>query len=315
MEASTNHGTLPGAPVLAGVAVRRNMARRTLSKAVSLPRNLLHLRRHFHLSRLLGDLGLLNQQDFYTGIRYRYLRKYYLGSSFSIPERLAVAVNHHQSMARHFLPDFLRKSRSSGFGLWRHTHEDSRYDIALRYPYNYNHDGDLCLTLDLDGENICIVTFSIAPGALAGVADSQVLLVSGIQGIAGKIAQIRQATEACNNVSPAHMLLFAAQTLANEMGIKTMVGMGQGRAQSALPTDGQRTAFDYDAFWMPMVGVEAPRRFYHVGLPFTDKPIESIPAKHRSRARKRRELRNVIRQDIEAQAQVILLKECLIANT
>lgn len=315
MNASTSQGTLPGAPILPAAFGRRpNMARRTLAKAVNLPRNLMQVPRHFRLSRLLGDLGLLNQEEFYTGIRYRYLRKYYLGASFSIPERLSVAVTHHQSMAQHFLPEFLGQACRTGVGLWHHAHEGDRYDIALRYPYKYNHDGDLCLSLDLNGDNICIVTFSIAPGVLVGVADGQVLLVSGIQGIAGKIAQIRQATEICNNVSPAHMLLFAAQTLAAQMGIKTMVGMGQGRAQSAVTVAGQH-AFDYDGFWMPMVGVEEPRQFYHAALPFTDKPIESIPAKHRGRARKRRELRNLIRQDIETQAQMVLLKECLRLKT
>jgi uncharacterized protein VirK/YbjX len=311
VEASTNQGRLSAGSATGDLQLQQSTVRLALAKAVNITRN---LRQHFQLSQLMASLGLLNQQDFYTGIRYRYLRKFYLGAGFSIPERLQVAINHYQCMARHFLPGFLHRACRTGYSLWRHRHDDAAFDITLRYPYAYNHDGDLCLTLDVNGENVCIVTFSIAPGALVGVPEPQVMLVSGIQGIAGKIAEIRLATEACNNVTPALMLLFAAQTLAAEIGIKTIVGMGQVRVRGARGNSGPGGAFDYDAFWMPLLGVEEHSDFYRIALPFTDKPIEAIAAKHRSRARKRRELRNVIRHDIEAQAQAVLLKDCLINN-
>jgi uncharacterized protein VirK/YbjX len=311
MEASSNQSRLSAA-IATSRPQQPGTAWLALAKAFNITRN---LRQHFQLSQLMAGLGLLNQRDFYPGIRYRYLRKYYLGAGFAIPERLQVAINHYQGMARHFLPDFLRTARRTGYGLWRHTHEDTRFEIALRYPYAYNHDGDLCLSLDVNGANVCIVTFSIAPGALVGVPEPQVMLVSGIQGIAGKIAEIRLATEVCNNVAPALMLLFAAQTLAAEIGIKTLVGMGQGRVRGAQGDAATGAAFDYDAFWMPLLGVEEQSDFYRIALPFTDKPIESIAAKHRSRARKRRELRNIIRHDIETQAQAVLLQDCLIKNS
>lgn len=290
--------------------LRQSLPYRAVSKAVAITRN---LRRHVQLSQVLGGLGLLNQHDFYAGIRYRYLRKYYLGNCFSISQRVAAAINHHQSIDRHFRPHFLRTARQGGHGVWSTTVQDTRFDITLRYPYHYNHDGDLSLSFDVNGTNVCIVTFSIVPGALAGLSETHVLLVAGIQGIAGRIGLIRQATELCNNVSPAHMLLFAAQTLGQQMGIKTMVGLGQGRADSA-PDTAQQASFDYDAFWMHLVGLEQRSDFYPIALPLTDKPIESIPAKHRGRARKRRELRNLIRHEIETSTQAKLEKDCFIEN-
>lgn len=313
MDVSTSQGARADTTTIARPQ-RPGTAWLALAKALDLTRN---LRQHFQLSQLLGSLGLLNRQEFYSGIRYRYLRKYYLGTGFSIPQRLQVAINHYQGMARHFLPEFLGVARRTGYGLWDSAHEGTRFDIALRYPYAYNHDGDLCLSFDVNGDSVCIVTFTLAPGAVVGVPEPQVLLVSGIQGIAGKIAQIRLATEACNNVTPALMLLFAAQTLAAEIGVKTIVGMGQNRVRGtqAEAAPGHGTAFDYDAFWMPLLGVEEPGDFYRIALPLTDKPIESIAAKHRSRARKRRELRNLIRQDIATQAQAVLLNLCLVKNT
>ena len=289
--------------------LRQEPVYRALAKAFDLTRN---LRQHFMLSRLLDAAGLLNREEYYAGIRYRYLRAYYLGSDFSIGQRLQVALHHHRTVARHCRPDFLLLARRHGHVLWRQQHDGLTLQISLRYPYEYNHDGDLCLTLDANGVNICVTTFSFAPGAVVEAPDSQVLLVSSIQGVAGKIELIRQATELCNNVSPAHMLLFAAETLCEMLGMHAIVGLGQRRMPSAQSKGRKRCAFDYDAFWMPVVGAEEHRAFYRMPLPFTDKPIEAIPAKHRSRARKRRELRNQVRQDIDAQARASLAAHCLL---
>lgn len=296
---------------VSGVSSKPTLAYMALVKAFSITR---HLGQHFQLSQLLGQMGLLDQRQYYPGLRYRYLRKYYLGTGFSIRERLQVAINHHHSMARHFRPDCLAIAYRSGHALWRCQLEDLALQVTLRMPYVYNHDGDLCLSLDVNGENVSIMTFSLAPGAVVGIAEPQVLLVSGIQGIAGKIGEVRRATELCNNVAPAHMLLFAASALAAEIGLQTIVGMGQRRVRGTPAAGKESTAFDYDAFWMHTLGEEQPGEFYRMALPYADKPIESVPAKHRSRARKRRELRNIIRHDIESQAHQALLRNCIIEN-
>lgn len=309
MEASIKERPAVGPWLHSGLRQRRHVAVQALSKVVNITRN---LRQHVQLARQLDALGLLDEGDFYAGIRYRYLRKYYLGAGFSTPERLRVAIHHHQHITEHFRPEFLRLARRHGHGLWGASHDGARLDITLRYPYAYNHDGDLCLSLDMDGKNICIMTFSFAPGALVGSAEARVLLVTGIQGIAGKIAQIRQATQLCNNVAPAHLLLFAACTLAKQIGIQTIVGMGQGRVRGTASAMSEPQVFDYDSFWTAILGEETTSAFYHLALPFADKPIEAIAAKHRSRARKRRELRNLVRDDIDAQATTRLQDSCLI---
>lgn len=280
-----------------------------LSQAVDFTMN---LRRHFTLARRLEQLGALNSAEFYDGVRYRYLRKYYLGGGFSIPQRLRVAINHHEQVGLHFRSGFLAATNQrGGFTLWEQQQGEVALSVALRFPYSYNFDGDLCLCLNVDGEDACIVTFSIAPGAVADAIDAQVLLVSSVQGIAGRIDKIRLATELCNNVSPAHMLLMAAETLAAAIGVKVVAGIGRSHMPRISDTVSAQKLFDYDAFWMALTGTETTQDFYHMALPFADKPIESIPAKHRSRARKRRELRNLIRNDIQAQASAALARNCL----
>lgn len=296
--------------VLSSTAPALNVLRYgALSQAFAFVMN---LRSHFVLSSRLRKLGMLNYAEFDGGVRYRYLRKYYLGGGFSVPHRLLVAITHHQQVGEHFRGNFLKLANlRGGFTLWQRSIDSVSLLVALRLPYRYNYDGDLCLTLGVDGKDACIVTFSIGPGDVVGAGCTPVLLISSVQGIAGSIDSIRIATEVCDNVSPAHLLLMAAETLAAAIGIKLIVGIGHSHMPRINDTLSTQKVFDYDAFWMALTGVEVPQNFYHIPVPFSDKPIETIPAKHRSRSRKRRELRNLIRQEIQAQAISALAHNCL----
>jgi uncharacterized protein VirK/YbjX len=288
--------------------IRHVVLENNLSKLLLL---ILNIRSHWALSHAMTMAGLPKKAEFHPFMRFRYLRTYYLGGRFSVAARQVVATHHYLAVAKNFKQEFLVTSRVQGYKLWHKESEGEVFDIHLRFPYAYNYDGDLCLALGSQGEDACIVTLSIAPGHIINSAERRVLLISGIQGIAGKIDTIRKVTEICNNVSPVHLLIMAAEALADTLGASEIVGIGNRQMPSDQRQKNDRNAFDYDAFWMPMVGKDAPEETYHMNLPFMDKPIELIPAKHRSRARKRRELRNQIREDIHAQAYLGLKANCL----
>jgi uncharacterized protein VirK/YbjX len=278
------------------------------SKALLL---VVNIRSHWDLSHAMTMAGLPKKSEFYKAMRYRYLRTYYLGGRFSVAERLAVAAYHYMAVAKNFTQEFLVVSQLQGYKLWSKETEGGVIDIHLRFPYTYNYDGDLCLALGSQGKDVCIITLSIAPGNIVNSTKQRILLISGIQGIAGKIDVIRNVTEICNNVTPMHLLIMAAETLADAVGATEIVGIGNRQMLRDQSQENDRCAFDYDAFWMPIVGKDAPDKTYHMNLPFMDKPIDLIPAKHRSRARKRRELRNQIREDIQTQAYFSLKTNCL----
>ena len=289
------------------LGLRRSPAYKAVSKVLGLT---LNLPRHVALTRLLETAGVLDRRHFYRGMRYRYLRRYYLGGGFAIADRLQVAIEHYEYVGRHFQQGFLTACRRHGLVLWSQTQDELKLNIVLRFPYAYNYDGDLCLSLDVNGESVYVMTFSIAPGEVVRAAESRVLLISAIQGIAGRIEQIRRVTELFNNVAPTHMLLMAAEALSAALGIQAMVGMGQSH-MVAPPGEQGRSQFDYDAFWGAMAGNTDSGDFYRMPLPFADKPIELIAAKHRSRARKRRELRDTLRNDIVLQSHDRLSRDCL----
>ena len=272
---------------------------------------LFNIDQHITLSRTMTRAGLSAKEGVVKGMRYRYLRSYYLGGGLSIGQCLGVAINHYNTIVQHFRPEFLLTCAANGYLLWQRKSSDLDVRITLRLPYSYNFDGDMCLVLAISGKDAYIATFSFANGRIAAAQEPQVLLISGMQGIAGRIEDIRKVTESCHNIAPAHLLLFSAEALAAAIGVSAIVGVGRDDIIDESAPSGGRGLFDYDAFWMPIAGVEKARRFYRVPLPFADKPIESIPAKHRSRARKRRELRNSMRNEIAIEANLTLMRDCL----
>lgn len=272
---------------------------------------LFNIDQHMRLSRTITRAGLPAEGGFARGMRYRYLRSYYLGGGRAIGERLRVAVNHYETIAREFKPEFLHTCAAYGYVLWQRPSSELDVKITLRLPYVYNFDGDMCLVLGINGRDAYIMTLSFADGLFAAAPESQVVLISGIQGVAGRIEDIRKVTELCHNIAPAHLLLFSAEALAAAIGVSAIVGVGRRQIVDDGASFGGGSLFDYDAFWMPLTGVEEARQFYRVPLPFADKPILSIPAKHRGRARKRRELRDSMRNEIATQANSTLVCDCL----
>lgn len=272
---------------------------------------------HLRLQRALAHAALAASNRAGEQMGYKYLRTTYLGHQFPVRQRLAVSLNHHQYMTQRFREAFFVQAKQEGCPLWQagfgEGDETMHCDIVLRFPEYYNFDGDLCLAFRVDQKDVYVITFSIAPAATTGAQGGQALLISGIQGINGKIDLIRKATEYCNEVSPPHLLIAAAEALALSLDIGMLVGIG---SNPALNRDGDaargRYAFNYDNFWQPIAGEKSGSNLYHIPLPFIDKPIEAVQSKHRSRALRRRESRNKMRGEIIAAAGARLRAEYFI---
>lgn len=272
----------------------------------------LNLPDHLRLQRALAHPAVAVRARTDPEMGYRYLRTSYLGHQFTVRQRLKISVNHFSRLAELFQENFIAQTHIDGLALWQASFEDLSCDIVLRFPEYYNFDGDLCLAFRVDGKDVYVITFSLAPADTVKAGGVQALLISGIQGINGKIELIRKATAYCNEVSPPHLLIAAAEALALALGIKTLVGIGSNRAESREGDAARgRFAFNYDHFWQPIAGDKTGANLYHIPLPFTDKPIEAVQSKHRSRALRRRESRNKMRGEIIADAGAQLRALCL----
>jgi uncharacterized protein VirK/YbjX len=80
--------------------------------------------------------------------------------------------------------------------------------------------------------------------------------------------------------------------LGSSLDIDLLIGIGNER-QLSKEAKNAFFFFNYDEFWKSFCASEM-NGFYLRSLPFQEKPIDEINGKHRSRAGRRRELRNQI---------------------
>ena len=269
-----------------------------------------NLPEHLVLQRVLAHPSVVILAESQPNLRFKYLHSNYLARSLSTRCRLKILSSHYRFLQTHLSPEFLMQAYRAGHTLWRDQDEGNTMDIVLTFPKGHDYEGDLRLDFRVGTTPVYTLTFSIIAGALLGMTDGkmageQVLLVSGVQGIPGQIAPIRQATKMCHDTSPAYLLLAAAQALALSLDINMIVGLGKKEQVSSREDDFPVAGFvfDYDGFWQSFALGSLPGRegFYRVPLPIPEKPLETMHAKRRGRAMRRREMRKRISDEVGRQ--------------
>jgi uncharacterized protein VirK/YbjX len=209
---------------------------------------------------------------------------------------LHILINHYGHLKSRVRRDFLRRLHNEGHRLWQERLDDRLFGIHLDFPKEYDYEGDLRLAFKCECITIYTITFTIVPGCLVDLDGEQVLLISNVQGIAGGIDLIRQATKICYDTAPVHLLLSAAQAIALLLDVRKIAGVGHREQISVAfckPKDND-VFFNYDQFWKNYAAEATCRGCYVVSVPFPEKPISAMKSRHRSRGLRRRELRKRI---------------------
>jgi uncharacterized protein VirK/YbjX len=170
--------------------------------------------------------------------------------------------------------------------LWRAPPAPAAMSITLVFSA-HDLEGELMLAFWLGDDWIYTASLTLAHGALA--QDSgPVLLITGLQGAAGKLALIRQATRACADIAPPYLLLAAAKGLACSLGVERILAVGNERQ---LAKAAGKAAFDYDRFWASLGGVPTGDGFHRIAAALPDKPatgaLQSLSREGRRRLLKR----------------------------
>lgn len=230
-------------------------------------------------------------------LAYRYLNPY-LAKRFCKSVRLEALTNHYEYLQGRVNDNFLIRVYEERPTVWGESIEGHLYSIQLCFPSEHDCEGDMRLDFKRESTVLYTLTFTITPGRLVDAEDRQVLLITAIQGASKKIELIKEATKICNDTSPAHLLLAAAQGVALSLGISAVAGVGTAQQISREDGDESSFVFDYDHFWESFTGEEVKKDFYLVPVPFREKPIELVKANRRSRAIRRRELRGRVTEQV-----------------
>jgi uncharacterized protein VirK/YbjX len=179
--------------------------------------------------------------------------------------------------------------------LWRS--DEGRYSIWLSADLSGHLEGDFDLTFKLDGVAIYMLSFSVGPNLANPGAAGAAMLVGRVQGQRGRLDDIRLATKTLKGISPAALLVSAAEGVALALRLSHICGVSG--AEQLSRQRPQADYFDYDSFWESLSG----RRigdWYQFDAPFLHKPSSETATHHRRRTRQRRLFKDAIRHEVRA---------------
>ena len=227
----------------------------------------------------------------------------YLGKSFDTAARLRIMSHHYRTLADR-LPDLCKLGfPRNEIVVWSHRVELDTFTIGLCMPATQYLEGDLSLVFSVNGVRLHKLSFTCIPGKEAGLEAGTALLVGGSQGFPGTSALIRQASKAIGEISPAAMLILGLQALAEHLGADVILGVtADEQTSNTLPANPEHAISRYDSLW-EMSGGERHGRFYRLPGRVAWKDSSHLSNGHRSRARRKRELKERILVQIRQSAE------------
>jgi uncharacterized protein VirK/YbjX len=221
---------------------------------------------------------------------FKYLHSHYLAVGMDTACRLAILTHHYASLVRAFPAPLLRALLAEGLVLWQLPGGQVAASITLSFP-RHDFEGELIFTFRVGGAPIYSMTATVSPAGVTRAAGASALLITCLQGSAGQLPLIREATRACANTSPPFLLLAAAEGLAATLRVERIVAVGNDRQLAKAAGD---VLFDYNRFWTCLGGAPTNDGFYLFPTQLPEKPLRALPSRHRSREVRKRDLKRSV---------------------
>jgi len=231
-------------------------------------------------------LGAQRQADSLFFISHRH----FLSRNLGVGDRMACVLDHFRFEQARFAPQMLPALHGDGVRLWRDATRGAGYEIRLRANAGTRHEGPLSLALRSRGETLHEVAFAFVDAARLGAEGrGPVLFATRNQSLqSAEPALARFRTDFPQNW-PAYFDLAALNGVASALGQPRIVGVRDTNqiAFEACYAAGFKRS--YDDFWQGFGGRLTSPHGYEMPVPAAVVPLEQLKAKHRARARQRRE--------------------------
>lgn len=239
---------------------------------------------------------------------YRYTLPY-LSSNFERATRLELLMAHYRFMNDRLGARFCEAIVDRTLTLWFSEQQEHVFSIHGSGPcaVSGHREGELTFTLKMDGADLYKLSFSIVPASVlpsppasASSGPGHALYIGRVQGVPGNFERIRLATKACHDIAPPDMLMAAVAGMAGALGIEVIAGVGIEHSISSECIQQSSMSFDYTEFWDRHHGSKTAEGHHLMALPFPEKPIQAIAAKHRRRTLTKREFKREITEAARA---------------
>jgi uncharacterized protein VirK/YbjX len=254
---------------------------------------------HLQVTRVLGRRKVRPVLAAAPWMMFKYLTDY-LKTGLSRKERASILVRHYTLLSNQAHEQFFRAIVDGRLELWQEFIGDHDFRILLTFPRETHFEGDLALVFRADATDLYTLSFTCGPGDIVGLRASNVMYIARVQGKGGALDLIRNATKECHDISPAALLLAAAEGIAMELNLEQMIGISGGNQISLERARPRDLLTPYDEFWVAVGGQRLEGDMYHLTVPLAEKPLQLIQRCHRSRVRRKRAFKRLVSEKVRA---------------
>lgn len=229
---------------------------------------------------------------------FKYLTHGYLARSFSVAQRAASFVHHYTRLNEKFPRPFLLRILEHDVTLACMEEGGSRLAITFGLSRTHDKEGELSLNLEVDGEMVFILSFTIVPGKVVLSEADDALLITRIQGVKGCYRQIQRATRALHDVAPGALLIAALQGLGEALGIRVLACITATDQSSYCREWDHSFRTAYDDFFTELGIAKNAANIFLSPIPLPEKPLLFVKQGHKLRTREKREFKRAIAEQV-----------------
>lgn len=251
----------------------------------------------------LRPIDEIAQND--PGFAFKYVVPTYLTRGFTAAERVSCFLHHYRRMHATLPENILRQILLGDVTLHEISNGVNRFALVMGLPGQRGHlEGELSLDLRVDGKKVFNLSFTIVPGWVVKSEVAEILLITRLQGTLGSRPEIRLARKFFHEFFPGKLLLAALQGIAAAFGIGELDAVCATNQTYYVKEYASRFQSAYDDFFAEVGMVKTAGGFFSSPIPIEGRPLASFRGRNRSRARKRR----AMRQEIQSACAAFLLE-------
>ncbi|MBU3636066.1 DUF535 family protein [Polynucleobacter sp. es-MAR-4] len=197
---------------------------------------------------------------------------------------------HYTILSKIFNKGFVDLICHEGAVLWR-SYANPELAIYLKQGHKEFRDGEIELQFKHASKVIYCMGFTLVPKNVLHAGSDSGVLITRVQGSTGYLDFLKSIKNDIADVGVNHLLFAAMRGLSAYMGFQSIFGVRAKFQSYYIPSRFDRFNNTYDNFWQALQATKVSGAFYRLPTPYIDKDISKISQRHRSRVRKKRQLK------------------------
>jgi uncharacterized protein VirK/YbjX len=259
---------------------------------------MMHPMRHWKVTAALATPTAYEALKKQPHLGIKYLHSKYLVKGLSTAERASAVIHHYSVLERKFCRQFLDAVMGEGVSIWDYETNGELHCISLVFSHPTDNEGELTLEYRFAGNLIYVASFNFAPGGLADLRDTTVVLITRMQGVAANFAHVQNAMKALKGLSAADVLTVAFEGLSNGLNIETILATGADTQVCYDDLLRPRFIAAYDKHFTAFGGEKITPKFYALALPLYEKDISKVKSSNRARVKSQRAVKRSIVESV-----------------